>query len=39
MEKANAGGGKAAEPCQPARQGDSGDAEGAGGGAENGALS
>lgn len=28
MEKANAGGGKAAEPCQPARQGD---AEGAGG--------
>jgi len=31
MEKANAGGGKAAEPCQPARQGDSGDAEGAGG--------
>lgn len=31
MEKANAGGGKAAEPCQPARQGDSRDAEGAGG--------
>lgn len=31
MEKANAGGEKAAEPCQPAQHGDSSDAEGAGG--------